>query len=150
MRLRSHWERLKPYLRPNVLAAATIGKATSLEHIATREEHSLGMLQGARVMAVSSIASPRRFHKMLEALGAEVIVRDLGDHAEYSESLSNAIVRDAERSSVTMIVTTKKDAVKSRRYFERIAESLPVYVLVHELEFLSGEQSLFAAIDQLL
>jgi tetraacyldisaccharide 4'-kinase len=150
MRVRNHWDRLKPYLKPNAIAAATTSRARSLEQIATGQVQALDSLQGARVMSVSSIASPKRFHKMLEALGAEIIVRDLGDHAEYSDALSRAIVRDAERSGVTMIVTTQKDAVKSKRYFERVAESVPVYVLVHELEFLSGEQSLFAVIDQLL
>jgi tetraacyldisaccharide 4'-kinase len=150
LRVRNHWERLKPYCNGSVVVAAAVAIPKRLEQIATQEEHSLDTLQGQRVMAVSSIAAAKRFHTMLESLGAEVIVRDLGDHAEYSDALSRAIVRDAERSGGGLIVTTKKDAVKSRKNFEHVAQSLPVFVLVHELEFLSGERSLFAVIDQLL
>lgn len=150
MRVRQHWERMKPYVRTGTVAAATTAVPRALKHIATGEERAMDRLQSERVMAVTSIASPKRFHRMLESLGAEVIARDLGDHADYSEALAKAIARDAARSGASLIITTQKDAVKSRKYFERVAESLPVFVLAHELEFLSGERSLFSVIDQLL
>jgi tetraacyldisaccharide 4'-kinase len=146
--MRNHWDRLKPYLRSNVIAAAIQAVPHSLEHIASGESLALDELRAKRVVAFSSIASPGRFHRMLEALGAEVIARELGDHAEYTQAFATTLMRDAERSGAQILVTTMKDAVKCRRFFEDSA--LPVLVLQQELEFLSGEQSLYDAIDRKL
>jgi|SRR5665213_938567 len=107
-------------------------------------------LKGKHVLALSSIASPKRFHEMLRALGAEVIARDLGDHADYSEALVQRILKDAEQAKVAMIVITTKDIVKSRKYFERAATSIPVLILHHKLEFLRGEAGFYEAIDRIL
>lgn len=146
--MRNHWDRLKPYLRSNVIAAAIQAVPHSLEHIANGEPFALDEMRAKRVVAFSSIASPIRFHRMLEALGAEVIARELGDHAEYTQAFATTLIRDAERSGAQILVTTMKDAVKCRHFFEHTA--LPVLVLTQELEFLSGEQSLYDAIDSTL
>ncbi len=154
--MRNHWDRLKPYLRPNVIAAAVWSTPQSLHHIASGVPFPLDDLRAKRVIAFSSIASPARFHRMLERLGAEVIARELGDHAEYTQAFATTLMRDAERSGAQILVTTMKDAVKCRGLFERVggavpgAPPLPVFVLKQELEFLSGEQSLHDAIDSTL
>ncbi len=110
----------------------------------------LANLKGKRMLALSSIASPKRFHDMLRNLGAEVIPRDLGDHTEYSEATVQSILNEAEKRNVEMIVTTTKDIVKSRKYFERAASSIPVLILHHKLEFLRGEAGFYSVIDSIL
>ncbi|SRR5579883_977376 len=130
------------------VTAQTHSKAASLMPLQGREALALKSLNGKKILALSSIASPKRFHRMLDELGANLVVRDLGDHAEYSQALVNSIISDAQRHNVEMIVTTLKDAVKSRRYFHH--SEIPVYILLHELEFLSGEEGFYNAIDQIL
>ncbi|MDP4198421.1 MAG: tetraacyldisaccharide 4'-kinase [Bacteroidota bacterium] len=147
-RLRDYWERLKPYANTNVVVAAIHAIPIALESLRDGEQLPLAAIRAKRVLALSGIASPARFHRMLESLGAEVISRSLGDHAEYSQALARSLVSDAERSGAQLLVTTMKDAVKSRGYFGQ--SSLPVLVLKQELEFLSGEQSLYDSIDRIL
>jgi tetraacyldisaccharide 4'-kinase len=111
-------------------------------------EVPLSELQGKRVLALSSIANPKRFHEMLLSLGAKVVVYDLGDHAEYSAAIAKTILDEAKKNGAEMIVTTAKDAVKSRKYFQDA--DIPVFVLHHKLEFLSGEKGFYEAIDKIL
>jgi tetraacyldisaccharide-1-P 4'-kinase len=108
----------------------------------------LAEISGKQILAVSSIANPERFHEMLRSLGAKVVVKDLGDHAEYSVAIVKSILDYAKTNGIEMIVTTAKDAVKSRKYFEDSV--LPVYVLHHKLEFLSGEKGFYNSIDKIL
>ena len=107
-------------------------------------------LNGKRALALSSIAAPKRFHEMLRSLGANVVPHPLGDHAEYSESLVKRIIAEAENKGLEVIVTTAKDIVKSRKYFERAVSAISVYVLHQKLEFLDGEERFYSAIDSIL
>ena len=149
-RVRSLWERLKSNLKSDFIAATLHTVADELKTIDGATNVELSSLKGKRVLAVSSIASPRRFSQMLDDTGAEVISRNLGDHADYSVSLVIAMLRDAERSGVEMLITTQKDAVKSRQFFLQAHPNIRILVLSLKIEFLSGEQSFYAAIDRLL
>ncbi len=113
-------------------------------------EVPLTQLQGKRILALSSIANPERFTNMLRELGATVIEKNLGDHAEYSLELVEKILTEAKTSGVEMIVTTMKDAVKSRKYFEQAKPAIPVLILLHSLEFLRGKDGFYEAIDKIL
>jgi len=105
-------------------------------------------ISGKNVLALSSIANPERFHEMLRSLGAKVAIKDLGDHAEYSHDLVKSIIAIAKKNGAEVIVTTGKDIVKSRKYFQD--SDVPVYVLRHKLEFLSGEKGFYDSIDKIL
>jgi tetraacyldisaccharide-1-P 4'-kinase len=117
---------------------------------AIRDLENLSNLKGKRVLAVSSIANPQRFAELLTQHGAEVELDDLGDHASYDHERMMRITNRAERLNVDMIVTTAKDAVKSRELFFKSQPELPVFVLAHGFEFLSGERALLDMIDGLL
>jgi tetraacyldisaccharide 4'-kinase len=110
----------------------------------------LTQLEGKRILALSSIANPKRFYNMLRELGATVIEKSLGDHAEYSEELIEKILVDTKKGGAEIIVTTSKDAVKSRKYFERANSAIPILIFSHSLEFLHGENSFYKAIDRIL
>jgi tetraacyldisaccharide 4'-kinase len=107
-------------------------------------------LKSKHILALSSIANPERFYVMLRELGATVVPKSLGDHAEYSESLVEKILTEAKTSGVEMIVTTMKDAVKSRQYFMRVSTNIPILILLHSLEFLRGKDGFYGAIDKIL
>ena len=110
----------------------------------------LSELNNKRILALSSIANPERFINMLRKLHAMVIPKDLGDHAEYTESLTREILKDAKKEGVELIVTTIKDAVKSQKYFVQASPDIPILILSHTLEFLRGEDGFYSAIDQIL
>ena len=87
---------------------------------------------------------------MLRQLGADVVPYALADHANYSEALVRKIIEKAETEHVAIIVTTSKDTVKSRKYFERAGVAIPVFVLRQQIEFLEGEERFYSAIDSIL
>jgi tetraacyldisaccharide 4'-kinase len=149
-RLRANWNTLKPKLNENAIAASVHAVPSVLLSIGSDQQVDMSALNGKRVMALCSIAAPARFQQMLEGAGADVVVRSLGDHAEYSLALVQALLRDAERSGVETIVTTEKDAVKSREYFLEAPSAISVLVLSQKIEFLSGERSFYEAIDLIL
>ena len=73
----------------------------------------VGEMQGKRVFALSSIASPRSFEESLVEAGAVIFGRKrLPDHHIYSPRDIARINRDALESSAEFIATTDKDAVK--------------------------------------
>jgi len=143
-------EKMDRFVRPDAVRASLRAVPRSLEPIGDSHAITMDTLKGKRVFAVSSIASPRRFHDMLRTLGVEVISRDLGDHANYSESIVKCILRDVTKAGADAIITTAKDAVKSRRYFEAMMISIPAYILHQDLEFLQGEDRFYVAIDDTL
>ena len=100
-------------------------------------------LKGARVpapegsvLAVSGIADPGEFHRLLEreSAGMEMESMMFGDHHEYSAADVAAIARRARPRTV---VTTAKDAVK----LERMADlGVDVRFLHLEVEVEEGRQ----------
>lgn len=84
---------------------------------------------GKRVLALSSIANPIRFQNMLAKEGADVIPFTLNDHSEYNETIITDIIKRAKDDLCEMILTTTKDIVKSREFFEKAMPDIPVCVL---------------------
>lgn len=117
---------------------------------AIRDLQDLSQLNGKHVLAISSIANPDRFVSLLTQHGANVELEDLGDHAAYDFERMLRLLNRAERLKVDMIVTTAKDAVKSREFFFRSDSKIPAVVLSHGFEFLSGERAFYELIDGLL
>ena len=77
-------------------------------------------------------------------------LRDLGDHARYTPEVVQTLLRDAERTTQTMLITTEKDLVKSGPLFKEAASQIPVLVLTQRLEFLAGAEGFFSRVDELL
>jgi tetraacyldisaccharide 4'-kinase len=128
----------------------SVAKGLSSLDPAIRDLTPVSELQDKRVLAVASIANPERFSQLLNQHGALVELEDLGDHAAYDYERMNRILLRAERLNAEMIVTTAKDAVKSREFFFRSELSIPVYILSHGFEFLSGERALLEEIEATL
>jgi tetraacyldisaccharide 4'-kinase len=106
-------------------------------------------LNGKRVLALSSIANPERFHELILWFGADILPYVLEDHAEYSDVLISDIINRTKRGCCDIIITTTKDIVKSRELFEKsdIAHDVGVlhitYSFTHEDEFWKRIQSVF-------
>jgi len=120
-------------------------RVTSLLSIATGENLNAESFRGKKVLAVSSIAHPERFYNTVNSLGTQVIAYSLGDHAEYSEAVIIKILNKAKSERCEAIVTTSKDIVKAREYYEEAAT--PVYVLLYELELIHNKEVFYKLID---
>ena len=96
----------------------------------------LEALRGARVFAVSGIASPRSFETSLEDFGAVLVGRShFADHHRYSKREIDSIVQEAAALGATLIVTTEKDAVRMPCPDDL---SIPILYLRIEIRFNKG------------
>jgi tetraacyldisaccharide 4'-kinase len=106
-------------------------------------------LEGKRVLALSSIANPERFHDLISSFDADIIPYVLEDHAEYTSSITTDVLKRAKSDNCDLIVTTTKDIVKSREFFENAETTCEVgvlhisYALSDEVEFWKRIESIF-------
>ncbi len=103
-------------------------------------------LRGARVVLLSGIARPERFHAQVRALGAEVrATLDHGDHHWFSAA-ELASARALASREGARLVTTEKDAAR----LGPDALALGALVLRGEAQIRSGSDLLAAALDRVL
>ncbi len=143
-------KKLAPFIRPDALVAALHAVPASLELLHTGVHSSREVLEGMRVLAVSSIARPARFHRLIAECGAIVMTHVLPDHAEYSPHIVRRAIEQAERSRADLIVTTTKDIVKAREYYLNEPSSVPIVILHHSLEWIENEEPFFELIDSIV
>ena len=73
----------------------------------------LSALRGSKVLAMSGIARPDSFIKLLRSLGADIAaVCTYPDHFDYKKTDLAAVFQRAADEKVSMIVTTEKDAIR--------------------------------------
>lgn len=82
----------------------------------------LDALRGRRLLAVSAIGDPARFHRTLEQLGLSFETRSFPDHHAYEAG-------DLD-TSADLILMTEKDAVKCRGLDDGKIHVLPVTAIV--------------------
>jgi tetraacyldisaccharide 4'-kinase len=107
-----------------------------LQNIFTGERCELDFLRDKWIAAISGIAVPEGFEKILGDLGARVeIRRRFSDHYRFTRrEIDRFMARCIERD-MELIVTTEKDAVR----FPKPTEiDVPVYFLRIEVEILRG------------
>ncbi len=103
-------------------------------------------LSGKRVIAVSAIASPEAFYRTLESQGAQIVEKvSFSDHYFFTETDVNDLLLKASRHSA-LVVCSEKDMVKLRR----VSQDPRLWSLRICVEFLSGEDSLRAALGKVL
>jgi len=141
-------QKVGKWLRSDAMVAALKAVPTGVELVRTGATVGIDILEGKNVLAVSSIAKPIRFHRMVAECGAVVMPHVLQDHAEYSEFTVKRIYEHAERTGAEMIVTTTKDIVKARYYYQSLKSTLPVLVLHHTFEWMQNEAEFFAMLSE--
>jgi tetraacyldisaccharide 4'-kinase len=73
----------------------------------------LSALRGSKVLALSGIARPDSFIKLLTSLGADIVATCIyPDHFGYKKKDLAAVFQRAADEKVSMIVTTEKDAIR--------------------------------------
>lgn len=109
-----------------------------LENLFTREQMPLDFLQDKWVGAISAIAVPDNFERLLTKLGARVeIKRHFSDHHRFNRRDVDQFMQRCIERDMELILTTEKDAVR----FPRPTEiNVPIYFLRIEVEILSGQE----------
>ncbi len=102
------------------------------------ETLALEELDGKYVAAISGIAMPESFDKLLKGLGAKVLFHTtFADHHAFSQEDIDRFMKRCLDRGVDMIITTEKDAVR----FPMPSEAdVPVYYLRIEVKILEGEE----------
>jgi tetraacyldisaccharide 4'-kinase len=99
--------------RPTIRAALRPRALVGIEQGKWRD--SPPEIAGRRVLAVSGIADPSRFHAMIGRLGAEIAgTLDYPDHYDYGPADWENILAAARTAD--LVLTTEKDLVKLQRF----------------------------------
>ncbi len=95
-------------------------------------------LDGKYVAAISGIAMPESFDKLLKGLGAKILFHTtFADHHAFTQADIDRFMKRCVNRGVEMIITTEKDAV---RFPVPSEADVPVYYLRIEVKILDGEE----------
>lgn len=129
--------------------AMAVHRPVSLIDVRRGERLGLEHLAGQRLLAVSGIASPRRFEATLVQLGACVVAHCVfPDHYRYCPADLEIINNAARKAAASMIVTTEKDMVKLTCLDSTKVDAL-LYALSISLELVEGAEVLDSMLDRL-
>lgn len=119
-------------------------------HLWTAEQVSVPIetLAGKRVAAFCGIGNPEGFRGTARRLGIDVVDWfELPDHASYNAAQCKALDAWATQADAELLLCTRKDLVKLR---STTLGGVPVQAVAIELDFLSGEAELTAALARRL
>lgn len=141
-------KRLAATLTPLVAGPVAIARLdlSVLRGLVSGREHSVGTLEGKRVVAACAIADPEAFVTQLKRTGAQVQVATWKDHHAFRDEDVAWLAHASRRAD--HVVLTAKDAVKLRdRWPASVPEPL---VAMLSITFESGEREIRDALDQLV
>lgn len=123
-------------------------KPQFLQALGSDEQLPLDTLEGASIASFSGIATPETFEEMLRRHGAEICYnKRFLDHHRFSDHEIKEIFQEvAALESVSMIVTTEKDAV---RLAAGLNSPVPIYYMRLEIDILSGQEDFDAAVGRI-
>lgn len=118
-----------------------------LENLFTGEQVPLTFLNDKYLAAISGIAVPESFEKILRNLGAHVeFHRVFSDHHSFNQKEIDRFMQRCVERDIEMIVTTEKDAV---RFMQPSELDVPVYFLRIEVDILSGHEVWGRLVDRI-
>lgn len=118
--------------RPNGFYNSSYDKVLNLDQIRDR-----------KVICVAGVANPKSFFKLLEDLGAEILVTEsFPDHHFFKQDEITALLSYA-KSEDALIVTTEKDIVR----IKKVVNDECIVFLEVDIHFFSGEKETKAIVD---
>lgn len=107
-----------------------------LENVFSGERMELDELDDKYVAAISGIAVPESFEKILRKLGASVeFHRVFSDHHSFNQKEIDRFMTRCVQRDIEYIITTEKDAV---RFMKPTELDVPIYFLRIEVDILEG------------
>ena len=136
-------EFLNPYLPVGVEFAEVGFRPNGFYNAANDLMYTVDQIKGRKVICVAGVANPQSFFKLLEDLGAEVIVTEsFPDHHYFKPDEINALLSYAKNEDA-LLVTTEKDMVR----IKKIVEDDTIVFLEVDIHFLKGEEATLQIID---
>lgn len=134
---------ISPYL-PNGIHFAEFGyRPNGFYNSANVQVLTLDQIRNRKVICMAGIANPLSFFKLIEDLGAEIIVTEsFPDHHFFKIDEINALLSYA-KSEDALIITTEKDIVR----LNKVVSDDSIVFLEVELFFLQGEKETKELID---
>ena len=138
---------LKKFIQPHLpygVEFAEVGfKPNGFYNAANDLVLTVEQIRGKKVICVAGVANPQSFFKLLEELGAEVIVTEsFPDHHYFKPDEINSLLSYA-KSEDALLVTTEKDMVR----IKKIVEDEAIVFLEVDIQFLKGEDAAIRVID---
>jgi tetraacyldisaccharide 4'-kinase len=132
-------ESLKNLLRPHLphgIQFAEVGFRPNGFYNASYDlVYTLDQIRNKKVICMAGIANPQSFFKLLEDLGAEILVTEsFPDHHFFKPDEINSLLSYA-KSEDALIVTTEKDIVR----IKKIVNDESIVFLEVDIHFMSGE-----------
>lgn len=137
---------IRPYIAPRTPVAEIKYGAYGFYDSSFNLKFTIDQIKGKKVICLAGIASPQSFFKMIEELGALVLVTEsFPDHHYFKlEELKSFI--DYAKAEDAIIVTTEKDIVRIKQVVDD-----PVFCFLDiKVEFLKAEEETKYLIDSLL
>jgi len=112
---------------------------TTLQNLDTGEQLPLSTLKGKHIAALSGIAVPANFERLLTSLGATVeFHRTFSDHHNFKQKEIDTFMERCLYRDIQMILTTEKDAV---RFLAPTDPHTPIHFLRIEIKILHGHNA---------
>lgn len=132
-------EALKDLLRPHLphgIQFAEVGFRPNGFYNASYDlVYTLDQIRNKKVICMAGIANPQSFFKLLEDLGAEILVTEsFPDHHFFKPDEINSLLSYA-KSEDALIVTTEKDIVR----IKKIVNDESIVFLEVDIHFMKGE-----------
>lgn len=103
-------------------------------------------INGKNIIALTAIASPESFYRMLEQYGATIVEKfEYPDHHFFTtEDIDNILISSIKNNAI--IISSEKDMVK----IKRISQEVKILFMDIQVEFMSGEEELLSGISKII
>ncbi len=136
-------ELLIPHLPSGIKFAEVCFRPNGFYNCSYDLAYTLDQIRNRKVICVAGVANPQSFFKLLEDLGAEILVTEsFPDHHFFKPDEINSLLSYA-KSEDALIVTTEKDIVR----IKKIVNDESIVFLEVDIHFLSGEKETKNIID---
>jgi len=138
-------------ISPETLIIETIHQPVCFVDARSGETVDLELVREKRICAVSSIGSPDSFMQTLKKLGADIGKHfSFMDHHNYQREDVVSIGKTCLNLGITKIVTTEKDCVKLKHFFDVIPDQIRVLSLKIRIVITNGEEKFLERIANIL
>jgi tetraacyldisaccharide 4'-kinase len=137
---------LKKYHRPNIPMGRFCYKPIGLHDCFGEKQMDVIDLKGRKVIALTAIASPESFYRLIEEQGGEIMEKMVyADHHFFTHQDLKDILFQCDKHDA-IVVTSEKDMVKLKKV-TKDSRILSIEIGVH---FLTGEEALLNKIKGIL
>lgn len=134
-----HWIKQKiNSIKPNAVIFEAMHKPLRFVEPLKNRTWATTEVRGRKMAAISGIGDPYSFEKMVELLGAEILLAArFGDHHEYTASEIKHFMKQCADSGLREVVTTEKDYFRLKPVLDKLSadELKSVNFWVLEIEF---------------